>query len=225
LINVAFMVIAALLGYLGLVTGLLLNEASAVFVILNALRLLKWKSPAENSSPVDTQVTIPGSGKPEPVLNENPASVSPATDGSCCSCAGPLPGVSKPVPETSGPAGSCCSFTALPAEAPVPAPVADTGKSSCCCSGEAHSEGATAHGASEPGSLEIATFRIEGLSCSCEGHIVEKQIKSLHGIAAFGLNTITNKLKVSYDPSLVTIPEIEAAVKKAGVTAIPLKSK
>ncbi len=41
------MVIAALLGYLGLVTGLLLNEASAVFVILNALRLLKWKSPAD----------------------------------------------------------------------------------------------------------------------------------------------------------------------------------
>ncbi len=43
-INVAFMVVAALLGYLGLVTGLLLNEASAVFVILNALRLLTWRS-------------------------------------------------------------------------------------------------------------------------------------------------------------------------------------
>ena len=44
LANVAFMVIMALLGYLGLVTGLLLNEASALFVILNALRLLKWRS-------------------------------------------------------------------------------------------------------------------------------------------------------------------------------------
>ncbi|MFA5311881.1 MAG: cation-translocating P-type ATPase [Methanomassiliicoccales archaeon] len=44
LINIAFMVGAALLGYLGLVSGLLLNEASAVLVILNALRLLKWKS-------------------------------------------------------------------------------------------------------------------------------------------------------------------------------------
>ena len=47
LINVAFMVVAALLGYLGLVSGLLLNEASAVFVILNALRLLTWRSQAE----------------------------------------------------------------------------------------------------------------------------------------------------------------------------------
>jgi len=41
--NVAFMVVMALLGYLGLVTGLLLNEASALFVIANALRLLSWK--------------------------------------------------------------------------------------------------------------------------------------------------------------------------------------
>ena len=44
LVNIAFMIIAAILGYLGLVTGLLLNEASAVLVIFNALRLLTWKS-------------------------------------------------------------------------------------------------------------------------------------------------------------------------------------
>jgi len=78
-------------------------------------------------------------------------------------------------------------------------------------------------GANEPGELEIATFRIEGLGCSCESQIVEKQVKSLHGIAAFGLNPITNKMKVSYDPSIVSIHDIEEAVKKAGVTAIPLK--
>lgn len=39
LVNVAFMIVMATLGYLGLVMGLLLNEASAVFVIFNALRL------------------------------------------------------------------------------------------------------------------------------------------------------------------------------------------
>jgi Cd2+/Zn2+-exporting ATPase len=43
MINIAFMVTMALLGYLGLVSGLLLNEASAVLVIVNALRLLTWK--------------------------------------------------------------------------------------------------------------------------------------------------------------------------------------
>jgi len=44
LINIAFMVTAALLGYLGLVTGLLLNEISALLVIGNALRLLTTKN-------------------------------------------------------------------------------------------------------------------------------------------------------------------------------------
>ena len=43
LVNIAFMVTMALIGLLGLVTGLLLNEASAVLVIFNALRLLTWK--------------------------------------------------------------------------------------------------------------------------------------------------------------------------------------
>jgi len=46
LINVAFMVSAALAGYLGLVSGLLLNEGSALFVIFNAVWLLKWRSKA-----------------------------------------------------------------------------------------------------------------------------------------------------------------------------------
>jgi Cd2+/Zn2+-exporting ATPase len=50
LANIAFMVGAALFGYLGLVSGLLLNEASAVLVILNALRLLKWRSKASEGA-------------------------------------------------------------------------------------------------------------------------------------------------------------------------------
>ena len=48
LINIAFMVTAALLGYLGLVTGLLLNEISALVVIGNALRLLTSKNKFES---------------------------------------------------------------------------------------------------------------------------------------------------------------------------------
>jgi len=50
LINIAFMVTAALLGYLGLVTGLLLNEISALVVIGNALRLLTSKGKFESQS-------------------------------------------------------------------------------------------------------------------------------------------------------------------------------
>lgn len=223
LINVAFMVIAALLGYLGLVTGLLLNEASAVFVILNALWLLKWKNPADIGTPVVTGVAAPAI--PGPLMTEKPVSGLPANGGCCCSCTEPAPVVSKPVPETGSAAGSCCSCTSQPVDAPMPDPVADTGKSPCCCGDEAPAKGVPSHGADESGSSEIATFRIEGLGCSCEGHIVENRVRSLRGIVAFGLNPITNKMKVSYDPSLVSIQDIEAAVKKAGVTAIPVKSK
>ncbi|MBS7633454.1 cation-translocating P-type ATPase [Candidatus Bathyarchaeota archaeon] len=49
LANIAFMVAAALLGYLGLVTGLLLNEISALVVIGNALRLLTSKDKFDSS--------------------------------------------------------------------------------------------------------------------------------------------------------------------------------
>ena len=139
LINVAFMVVAALLGYLGLVTGLLLNEASAVFVILNALRLLKWKSPADTGTPSVTGVTIPVRGKPEPVLTGTLASVLPVTGGSCCSCTVTTPVVSKIIPKTTSAVESCCSCTASLAEAP--APVVEAAKSSCCCSGEAKPTG------------------------------------------------------------------------------------
>ena len=55
MVNVAFMVVMALLGYLGLVTGLLLNEGSALFVILNALRLLGW-----SGNPAPVRRTVPG---------------------------------------------------------------------------------------------------------------------------------------------------------------------
>jgi len=216
LINVAFMVIAALLGYLGLVTGLLLNEASAVFVILNALRLLKWKSKTELTLAAVEQSSVA-------IPRETVAAPAVAR----CSCAGPATEIPVSSPESRGSAGSSCSCTAPLTEAPAPAPVVVAVKSSCCCSGETQLTGASApapmtRDANEPGALEIATFRIEGLGCSCEGQIVEKQVRSLRGIVAFGLNPITNKMKVSYDPSIVTIHDIEAAVKKAGVTAILL---
>lgn len=107
--------------------------------------------------------------------------------------------------------------------------VIDATEGSSCCSCEAQPTEEQAQvpkvsGANVPGGVEIGTFQIEGL-CSCEGQIVEKRVKSLRGIAAFSLNAITNQMKVTYDPSIVSIPDIETAVKKAGGTAIAVKSK
>jgi len=187
MINVAFMVAAALLGYLGLVTGLLLNEASAVFVILNALRLLKWRSNAESvpdTAGPTVLATSRGSGAAAPSSGcccaSTDALVEPVipVPSAGCSCSAPAPEKAVPAADSSGATGSCCSCTAPSSEPPVPAPVVETAKNSCCCSGKAQSNGApvpiaTIRHKNEPGAVEIATFRIEGLGCSCEGTLLK----------------------------------------------------
>lgn len=85
LINVAFMIIMALLGYLDLVTGLLLNEASALFVIFNALRLLKWRNtmiamPTVVAKAPSNQIK---SGTDERV---DPVASPIGTNVCCCAC-------------------------------------------------------------------------------------------------------------------------------------------
>jgi soluble P-type ATPase/copper chaperone CopZ len=137
LINVAFMVVAALLGYLGLVTGLLLNEASAVFVILNALRLLTWRSSSERG--------VPGGSVPLPAITtQGEGGASNPAAGCCCSsgvepvaaglsgyhsvatdCCGEPDGAVAPssaVPETSS-SGCGCTLPTIPASGNI---------SSCC---------------------------------------------------------------------------------------------
>lgn len=68
--------------------------------------------------------------------------------------------------------------------------------------------------------LETVTFRIEGLSCSCEGQIVEKRVKSLKGVKSYSLNPITYRMKVTYDSATTSVQDIVTSVSKAGVRAV-----
>lgn len=70
--------------------------------------------------------------------------------------------------------------------------------------------------------LVTINFQLQGLSCACEGQIVEKRLKKLKGVNSFILNPITFKTKISYDPELVTIEEIQKAILKGGAKAVPL---
>ena len=72
--------------------------------------------------------------------------------------------------------------------------------------------------------METAVFRIEGMGCSCEGSILEKRVKKLLGVESFALNGFTNQLKVSFDPSTLTMLDIQATVEKAGVRAVLVQS-
>ena len=63
--------------------------------------------------------------------------------------------------------------------------------------------------------METVTFKIGGM-CSCEGPMVEKRLNKLKGVESYSLNLIMNQLKVLYDPSVVSIEEIEKAAAKGG---------
>ncbi len=73
--------------------------------------------------------------------------------------------------------------------------------------------------------LTTLTFRIEGMSCSCEGQIVQKRVRSLPGVRSFSLNPITNVMKLTCDPKAVTVQDIQKSVSRAGVKAVLLTPK
>ncbi len=68
--------------------------------------------------------------------------------------------------------------------------------------------------------MENVTFTLAGMGCACEGSIVEKRVKNLRGVGSYFLNPFTNQLKVSFDPEIVTIADIQKTVQKAGVTPV-----
>ncbi|MDD2981503.1 MAG: heavy-metal-associated domain-containing protein [Hespellia sp.] len=70
--------------------------------------------------------------------------------------------------------------------------------------------------------LTTITYKLQGLSCACEGQIVEKKLRKLKGVKSFSLNPITYKMKISYDPTLVTTEAIQKAIAKGGAKAVPV---
>ncbi len=184
-------------------------------MILNALRLLNWKSRNEPAPVVveSPPAAVPAAPVAAPAAAAGCCASAPSAAAGGCGCGEPLLGTrlstsilvdeAAPACACSGPsvavgATSCCG--------PAPEDSAPAGTSSCCSS-------------AAPG-LETATFRIEGLGCACEGAIVEKRVRALTGMATFILNPITNQMKVSYNPAAVSIAEITAAVTKAGASAV-----
>jgi copper chaperone CopZ len=50
-------------------------------------------------------------------------------------------------------------------------------------------------------------------------------VKALKGVKTSSLNPITNQMKLTYDPSALSVQDIQAAVKKAGATAVLVISR
>jgi Zn2+/Cd2+-exporting ATPase len=223
LVNVAFMVVMALLGYLGLVTGLLLNEASALFVIANALRLLKWRS--NEAAVIAAETTAPAQVKAGINKHDVLMSVPLTTNVSGCACGESTLGVSMPaLVEQEAKNPSCCAGEARTTKVLFPTLPVAAPQGACCSDaklpGRASAPAPKTNETKGPDGLSSVTFRIDGAGCSCEGQIVEKQVKALKGVRGFSLNPITNQMKLTYDPAVVSLQDIASAVRKAGATAV-----
>ncbi len=66
--------------------------------------------------------------------------------------------------------------------------------------------------------LKTSSFKIGGI-CSCEFKMVERRMKRLKGVESYSANPIMNQLKVTYNPSIVSLDDIVKAVSRAGAKA------
>ena len=64
-------------------------------------------------------------------------------------------------------------------------------------------------------------FEIEGMTCTACAAAIERKVKSLNGIDSAVVNFATEKLVVNYEPSEISLNQIEESVKSIGYKVIP----
>ncbi len=64
------------------------------------------------------------------------------------------------------------------------------------------------------------SFKIEGMTCASCAKTVEKASGKLEGVTEANVNFATEKLSISYDPTIVKVSDIKNAIVKAGYKAI-----
>ncbi|GKX64744.1 heavy metal translocating P-type ATPase [Inconstantimicrobium mannanitabidum] len=64
------------------------------------------------------------------------------------------------------------------------------------------------------------SLKIEGMTCAACAKAVERATKKLDGVSESSVNFATEKLNISFDEGSVSVPDIQAAIEKAGYKAI-----
>ena len=64
-----------------------------------------------------------------------------------------------------------------------------------------------------------ATLKIEGMTCAACSRAVERAVKKLEGTLEASVNLATEKLSISFEPSILSIGDIKRAIDKAGYKA------
>src|SRR5574341_1823657 len=68
-------------------------------------------------------------------------------------------------------------------------------------------------------------FKIEGMDCADESEIIEKKMKSLTGVMSFDINLMTQQIKVSYNPSFISVQDMVKAIAETGMRASLVRAK
>ncbi|GLC28884.1 heavy metal translocating P-type ATPase [Clostridium omnivorum] len=68
--------------------------------------------------------------------------------------------------------------------------------------------------------MATKSLKIEGMTCAACAKAVERASKKLQGVNEASVNFATEKLNINFDETKVSIPDIQAAVEKAGYKAI-----
>ena len=68
--------------------------------------------------------------------------------------------------------------------------------------------------------MALKSLKIEGMSCAACAKAVERATTKLNGVLEANVNFATEKLNISYDPSMVRVSDIKRAVEKAGYKAL-----
>jgi Cu+-exporting ATPase len=64
------------------------------------------------------------------------------------------------------------------------------------------------------------TLKIEGMTCSSCAKTIERATRKLNGVIESNMNFATEKLTISFEPSLIGIMDIKKAIDKAGYKAL-----
>ena len=68
------------------------------------------------------------------------------------------------------------------------------------------------------GSVNV-TLPIQGMSCANCAATIERQVGRLDGVSRAAVNFASERAEIAYDPAIIGLPKVVAAVRKAATTA------
>ena len=68
--------------------------------------------------------------------------------------------------------------------------------------------------------LENKSFAIEGMTCASCAQTIEKAVGKLSGVDKVSVNLATEKMQVSYNPSVISVSDVTGAVSNSGYAAV-----